>query len=72
MTEKLQKAFEAAARLPKPEQDALATWLLAELADERRWQDTLNSTQDRLGEFAREAREEYRTGTTKDLDPEES
>ena len=37
MTESLQRAFEAASRLPPEEQDAIATWLLAELQSERPW-----------------------------------
>ena len=36
MTELLQKAFDEAAKLPRKEQDALASWVLDELASEAR------------------------------------
>lgn len=71
MTDKLKKAFEEAARLPQEEQDALGSWILAELAAERRWEETWSSTQDKLSELAREARGEYLKGETKKLDPDQ-
>lgn len=37
MTELLQKAFEEATLLPQPTQDALAVWILEEIAFERQW-----------------------------------
>ena len=37
MTEQLQRAFDAVAQLPEPEQDRLAAWILEEIESERRW-----------------------------------
>jgi hypothetical protein len=37
MTEQLEKAFAEAAKLSDEEQDAIAAWLLEELASEGRW-----------------------------------
>lgn len=41
MTQLLEKAFAEAASLPEQDQDSLATWLLAELAAQRRWDKAL-------------------------------
>ncbi|MHC4077798.1 MAG: hypothetical protein ACYST0_05065 [Planctomycetota bacterium] len=71
MTKKLRQAFEEAARLPEEEQNALGTWILAELAAERRWHRTWSESQDKLTELAKEARAEYRKGETEELDPEQ-
>jgi hypothetical protein len=55
MTDLLKKAFDAASRLPKDEQDAVAEWLLAELASEEEWRWRLAETQDALSMLGREA-----------------
>jgi hypothetical protein len=70
MTERLRKAFDAASRLPEPEQDAIAAWLLEELASESRWQEAFAGSHEELSRLAREALEEHRRGDTKPLDPE--
>jgi hypothetical protein len=41
----LKKAFDAASRLPEDEQDAVAEWLLAELAAEEGWERRFGGTQ---------------------------
>ncbi len=69
MTDLLKKAFDAASRLPENEQDAVAEWLLAELASEASWEEGFVETQDTLSMLAREALEEHKRGETKDLDP---
>lgn len=66
----LEKAFEAAFQLPKSEQDAVAEWLLIELASEEQWDERFAGTQDALSELAREALAEDRRGGTEDLKPE--
>ncbi|MBI1749500.1 MAG: hypothetical protein HY234_12800 [Acidobacteria bacterium] len=68
MTELLQKAFDEAAKLPREEQDALASLVLDELASEARWTDAFARSQDKLTCLAEEARTEFRRGTTKPLD----
>jgi hypothetical protein len=68
MTELLQKAFDQAAKLPREEQDALASLVLDELASEARWTDAFAKSQDQLARLAEEARAEFRQGKTKPLD----
>jgi len=68
MTELLQKAFDQAAKLPREEQDALASLVLDELASEARWTDAFAKSQDKLARLAEEARVEFRQGKTKPLD----
>ncbi len=66
----LEKAFNEAAKLPKEEQEALAEWLLQEIASERKWADKLSESPDELGTLADEALAELHTGKTKELDPD--
>ena len=70
MTDLLKKAFDAAARLPEDEQDAVAEWLLAELASEERWEERFAETQGALSVLAREALNEHERDEAEDLDPE--
>jgi hypothetical protein len=70
MTDLLKKAFDAASRLTDEEQDAVAEWLLAELAAEEAWEQQVGETQDALSVLAREAAEEHQRGETEELNPE--
>ena len=70
MTERLRKAFDTASRLPEEEQDAIAAWLLEELASEQRWQEAFAQSQDELSRLADEALAEHQRGKTKPLDPD--
>ena len=70
MTDLLKKAFDAASQLPEEEQDAVAEWLLAELASEGRWEERFAETQNALSVLAREALEEHHKGETEGLGPE--
>jgi hypothetical protein len=70
MTALLQKAFEKAATLAEPEQELLASRLLAELADEDEFDRTIARTSDKLAALARQALLEHRNGQTEALDPE--
>lgn len=70
MTNLLTRAFEAASHLPEREQDELARWILAELADEERWQATLSGSSDVLARLADEALVEHRAGRAQVLDPD--
>lgn len=67
---KLERAFAEASKLPKEEQEALGTWILEELASERRWQKAFGESADVLAQLAEEALEEHRTGRTQVLDPD--
>jgi len=51
--------------LPLKEQDALAAFLLEELASERKWDEQFATSQDQLALLAREAVAEFRAGRTK-------
>ncbi len=62
MTDLLKKAFDAASRLPDYEQDAVAEWLIAELASEEGWEARFAGTQDALSVLAREALRECGRG----------
>ena len=70
MTQLLEQAFAAAARLPVEEQDALARALLSDLAAERTIDDRLAVAPDALARLADEALAEHRAGRTEPLDPE--
>jgi hypothetical protein len=70
MTDLLKKAFNAASRLSEDEQDAVAEWLLAELASEEGWDGRFTNTQDALSALAREALDEHERGEHEDLNPE--
>ena len=69
MTKLLKKAFAEASKLEGHEQDALARWLIEELASQRRWEDAFTTSQDALGTLADEALLEHRDGRTEKLDP---
>src|ERR671910_3581602 len=62
VTDLRRKAFDAASRLPKDEQDAVAGWLLAELAAEEDWKARFARTQGTLSELAREESDERGRG----------
>ena len=70
MTRTLQHAFAEAAKLSAPEQELLASRLLAELAAEDDFDRSIASSTDKLAKLAREAIAEYRAGKTEELDPE--
>jgi hypothetical protein len=67
----LEQAFAEAAKLPIVEQEAIAAWLLAELASERRWNSLFSQSSDQLNTLADEALAEWQAGKTKPLDPEQ-
>jgi hypothetical protein len=62
MTKLLEQAFEEASKLPPEEQDAIAAWLLEELASERRWSEAFAGSQDALSKLAAEAIAEVQNG----------
>jgi hypothetical protein len=70
MTERLEQAIAQLKTLPTNEQDAIATMILAELEDERRWDESFARSPDLLAKLAAEAMAEYHAGQTQVLDPE--
>lgn len=69
MSRLLDEAFTEASKLPESEQDALAAWLLEELASDRQWDKAFDDSADALARLADEARKEHREGRTEVLDP---
>jgi len=67
MTQLLEKALSAVAKLPESEQDAVAALLLEELASEQRWPQSFAKSQDVLATLAEEALADYAAGRTKPL-----
>lgn len=70
MTKLLEKAFAEAAKLSESEQEALAAWILEELASERRWEEAFATSADTLARLANEAVTEHQAGNTQELDPD--
>ena len=68
MTELLEKAFEEASNLSEEEQDALANWIIAELASEQRWQKQFNDSEEVPAGRVREPLTEYDAGQTQPPD----
>lgn len=71
MTTLLQQAFAEAAKLPGPEQDLLASRLLAELTAEDDFDRAVSNSPDKLARLAAEALAEHHAGQTQELDPEQ-
>lgn len=68
MTKLVEEAFSEVSKLPEKEQNAIAQWLLEELASERRWDKSFHASQRRLASLAKEAVSEHRSGLSKELD----
>ena len=67
MTKLLEKAIQAAAKLPAEQQDALATLVLDEIASEKQWDEAFGKSQDVLAALAKEALEEHAAGKSTPL-----
>lgn len=68
MTDLLRQAFHEAAKISAPEQDELATRLLAELAAENKFDRLIANSGEKLAKLARAAQAEHRAGLTKTLE----
>ncbi|BAZ44786.1 hypothetical protein NIES4102_18030 [Chondrocystis sp. NIES-4102] len=69
MTELLQQAIAQIAKLPPEQQDVIATRLLAELQDERKWETSFAATTDaQWDQMAAMVRQEIANGETVPLD----
>ncbi len=69
LTALLEKALAEISKLPSPQQEEVASWLLAELEDEARWADSFSRSRSTLERLADAALAEQRSGHTQDLDP---
>jgi hypothetical protein len=70
MTKLLEQAIARLKTLPTDKQDAIATLILEELEEDRRWDESFERSPDLLAKLAAEAMAEYRAGKTQELDPE--
>ena len=70
MTERLEQAIAQLQTLSTDQQDAIATLILAELEEEKRWNDSFTRSPNLLAKLAAEAMAEHRLGKTQELDPE--
>jgi hypothetical protein len=68
MTELLESALRKLAKLPREEQDAIASQIIETLEDEAAWKATLARHPNKLRRLAQEARQEDREGATRPLD----
>ena len=68
MTTLLAKALEKVGALPQDEQDAIASQILASLADEEAWKKRFGEKRDVIRRLAQEALEEDARGETRPLD----
>jgi DNA-binding transcriptional regulator YdaS (Cro superfamily) len=64
MTTLLEQALAEVQKLSPEEQDAIASLILEELADETKWSHTFAQTQDTLARLADKARADIRAGRT--------
>ena len=64
---KLERAFAEAAKLSSSDQDALAEWILQELASEREWAKAFERSQAARATLAEVALTEHRAGHTRRL-----
>ncbi len=62
MTQLLEQVLTEVRKLPELEQDAIASLILDELADERRWQESFARSQDQLARLAAKVREDIQAG----------
>lgn len=70
MTELLERTIARLQTLTESEQNAIASIILEEIEDERRWDDSFSRSPDVLAKLAVSAIAEYHDGETQDLDPE--
>lgn len=71
MTKLLEKAFTEASKLSPAEQDLLASRLLTELTAEDEFDRAIAESGDKLSQLAAGALEEYESGLTEELDPDQ-
>lgn len=65
MTKMLEQALSEVKKLPESEQDAIASLILDELSDERRWEENFARSQDQLTGLAAKVREDIHAGRVK-------
>jgi aspartate/tyrosine/aromatic aminotransferase len=66
MTQLLENAVQAVYQLPDEQQNAIATLILEELADEQRWQNAFEASQNQLSRLAQKVRQDIQAGKIKE------
>jgi hypothetical protein len=66
MTQLLQQAIDELHKLPASDQDAMAALILAEIADEQRWDAAFAKSQVELSQLAEKVRDDIRAGRVHD------
>lgn len=66
MTQLLERAFSEAQKLSEPDQDAIASLILDELADEDRWDSVFAKSQGQLADLAAKVRADIAAGRISD------
>ena len=69
VTKEFEKVIAEVGKLPADAQRSLARWILEQLQDENRWEESFRASQDLLEKMADEALEERTRGGTKPYDP---
>jgi hypothetical protein len=67
MTQLLQQAIEELHKLPATDQDAMAALILAEIADEQRWDAAFAGSHDELSQLVKKVRDDIQAGRVHDL-----
>lgn len=67
MTQLLEQALAEVQKLPASAQDAIASLILDELADEQRWDEAFARSQEALARLAAKAREDIEAGRVHDI-----
>jgi hypothetical protein len=67
MTQLLEQALTEVCKLPQSRQDAIASLILEELADEQRWDEAFARSQDQLSRIAAKVREDISAGRVCDV-----
>jgi len=67
MTQLLEQAINKVQGLPTEEQDAIASLILDELADEARWDQAFARSQDQLAKLAAKVRDDIQAGCVRDV-----
>jgi hypothetical protein len=62
MTQLLQQALSEMQKLPESQQDAIASIILQEIADERLWDESFANSQNQLAAMAQKARADIAAG----------
>ncbi len=70
MTELLERAISKLQTLPESEQNVIASMILEEMEDEKRWDESFSRSSDVLAKLAASAIAEDHAGETQELDPE--